>query len=80
LSTQETLGVPAIVKHDEHGFNSMRISHSQELIHAVFEVWGILLPYQRVQEHSNNLETDACSISEFAVDGWQIECLGLPHF
>ena len=80
LWTKESLGIPAVIKHHEHSPNSVRTSNTQKLIHAILEIWGILLPDKRMQENSYNIEANASCIAELTIYCLQIESFGLPHF
>ena len=71
--------IPAVVKENEHGFDSVRGRNLQIFVDPVDKAIPVRLPYQMMQKHSHHVEAQILGPAEFPVDGGQVEGLGLPH-
>ena len=68
LTTCHRLWVPNRIKRYEDDSNLVLLGHTQELLHAIQEVFSFPGPEQIVEEHPHRVETQALCPAEFQVD------------
>jgi len=51
----------------------------QELIDALLETWGVLLPQKIVQKDAHGVHTQSFGPAQFLIDLLRIEAVSLPH-
>ena len=79
LLAEMRVGIPARIEEHEQRFDPMLRRDVEELIDPRLVPFGILLPWQVMQEHPHRRHTEPFGPAELLVDRVRIERVGLPH-
>jgi hypothetical protein len=74
------IGIPDGIEQHEHNPYVVLVGDLQKFIHPVQKTLRILFPQQIVQKYPHRIHAQRLRPTQFPVNHWQIECLGLPHF
>src|SRR3984885_80391 len=80
LLAQLWIRVPHRIQKNKHDANVVFVGDGKKFVHALQETGRVLLPQQVVQEHTHRVHAQTLSPTKFAIDGCQVEGIGLPHF
>ena len=73
-------GIPAGIKKNKQRANVVLRGNSQELVNALLETVGVLLPEQIVQKNAHGVHAQRFGPTQFLVDLVRIKRRVLPHF
>src|SRR5207248_11468536 len=73
-------GIPAGIKKNKQRANVVLRGNSQELVNALLETVGVLLPEQIVQKNAHCVHAQRFGPTQFLVDFVRIKRSILPHF
>ena len=71
--------IPAGIEQHKDDSDLVSFRDVEELLHALHEAVGVLLPKHMVQVYPQRIEADRSGPAQLAIDRHRIERLGLPH-